>query len=305
MPNPADTRAGAHARPTIAGGGLLAVLASLLLVACASTPATDASNQSAKPPPPVLRQLAGALPGTYVSIGGSDRPLQTLSIKLRSGDTPSGLGLLMIQADRDGSDRRRYGLRLEPSDAPNRLDGSFAILDEHGQARRRCAMRFHVTSQGLIGETDPQTCRFGEGDDAVGVLKEIAIQGRRITVADQLVDPESGSALGDDQMIRFLPAVGFSGWLGVREGDDWRVAREFELRVGERVEPLDAADMSLGLVVTLHYDRMETRDAETLLRLTVTDVESGDIVAESWAEPGSASIGLALSDLQVGLARPD
>lgn len=295
-------RIGSSPRPA-RSGWVLAALAAIALAGCASTAPT--SDDTRDQPPPILRQAAAGLPGEYVSIRDGDRTVQRLRIETRSATAPNALGLLMVQTDRDGSNARRFGLQLEPTDVDHRLAGNFAILDGRGQSRRSCPMRFHVTGEGLVGETDPESCEFGEGDEAVGVLKEIAFGGRRITIADRLVDPDSQASLGADQVIRFLPAVEFSGWLGVRESSDWRVAREFSIRVGQRLEPLDAADMSLGLALALDYYRMEREDAAPMLRLTVVDAESGEVIAESWAEPGSGSIGLALEELQVGLQPPD
>lgn len=306
MPDHADagTRFFTESRPQRrAPVAMLAGLLAVVLSGCAATTTTESASEAQ--PPPLLRQLAAGLPGEYVSVRETDGSAQRLRIDARAGSKARSVGLLMIQSDRDGSNERRYGLQLEPTEVDNRLAGRFAILDRNGQARRSCTMRFHVTSQGLVGQTDPESCQFGEGEESVGVLKEMAIQGRRLTIADRLVDPASGNSLGTDQVIRFLPAVAFSGWLGVREGGDWRVAQDFSLRIGDRVEPLDAADMSLGVAVSLDYYRMERASATTMLRLTATDIETGEVVAESWAEPGSGSIGLALPKLQIGLQNAD
>lgn len=297
MPNHAERTHTRRRRPRVGTGALTAVL-SLLLAGCAATSETPGPSEE---PSGVLQQIGARLPGNYISIRREDRPSQSLLVERRASSEPGSLALSMIQTDADGGNVRRYGLILEPGAIENRLEGRFALLGENGQTRRSCSMAFHLTGKGLVGETDPASCRFGEGPEMVGLLKEIAFDGRRISIGDRLVDPQSGELRGDDRVIHFLPAPAFSGWLGVREGEEWRVARDFSLKMGERIEPIDAAEMSLGVAVELDYYRMERGDADTLMRLTVTEPSTGKVIAESWSEPGSGTIGLALPDLQVGL----
>lgn len=283
----------------------IAGMASLLLAACAATPRTPEAPDRGDRPSPAMQQIATRLPGDYISVREDDRSGQSLSIERRSGEGPDSLALSMIQQDIDGETTRRYGLRLEPAAIDNRLKGSFALLDPGGQVRRSCPMDFHLTERGLVGETDPVSCQFGEGAEAVGLLKEIAFDGRQISIGDRLVDPRSGEPRGQDRVIHFLPTAAFSGWLGVRDGEEWRIARDFRLTTGARIEPLDAAEMSLGYEIGLNYYRMERGETGTLMRLTVTELRSGEILAESWAAPGSRTIGIALPDLQVGLRMAD
>ncbi|WP_376695415.1 hypothetical protein [Wenzhouxiangella sp. EGI_FJ10305] len=286
-------------RQRIDGGGWAAVaLLALILTGCAATPDTSTVPDR---PSPVLQQIATRLPGQYVSVRDKDRAIQSMSIEKRSASDADGVAFSLVQSSADGADERRFGLSLRPGKLDNRLNGRYALLGPGGEVRRSCPMNFHVTQRGLVGETDPASCRFGEGAEAVGLLKEIAFDGRGIRIGDRLMDPESGEPRGQDQVIRFFPARDFSGWLGIRDGDEWRVARDFSLRPGVAIEPLDAADMSLGFSIELNYYRMERGNEETLLRLTITDSESGETVAESWTEPGSRNIGVALPDLQVGL----
>lgn len=300
MPKHADPgRSGQTYRPRLPGGGsTLLGLVALMLVGCATAPQTSTDPDR---PSPVLQQIAARLPGEYVSIQDENRPVQSLSIERRSGAEPDEVAFSLIQADAGGENQRRYGLSLQTAGIENRLDGRFALLNPQGRARRSCPMKFHVTDQGLVGETDPASCRFGEGAEAVGLLKEMAFDGQSIRIGDRLVEAESGEPRGEDQVIRFFRARQFSGWLGIRDGEEWRIARDFGLRPGVGVEPLDAADMSLGVLIELNYYRMERGNDDILLRLTVTDVESGETIAESWAAPGSRNIGVALPDLQVGL----
>lgn len=306
MPSRAERQRRAGERRLLRSVGCWALAGGVLLPLMAGCAATSQKQTSAeRVPSPAMQQIANRLPGEYISIRDEDRPAQSLRIERRSSSGPEILALSLVQNDADGGNLRRYGLRLEAGSVENRLEGEFALLQAGGQARRSCPMDFHLTERGLVGETDPASCLFGEGAAAVGLLKEIAFDGRRISIGDRLVDPASGQARGDDQVIRFLPAPVYSGWLGVREGGDWRVARDFRLTTGGQIEPLDAAQMSLGVSIEVAYYRMEDDDSDTLMRLTLSDPDSGDIIAESWAEPGSRTIGVALPDLQVGLNRSD
>lgn len=277
-----------------------AVAGALLLAGCAAGPQPGESQ----PTPSALQQITDRLPGRYVSVLEADQPVQSLMIERRSSE-PEALALKMTQGSPDSDDRRHYGLKLASGSIESRLDGEFALLDAAGQARRSCSMRFGLGRDGLVGKTNPRSCRFGDGPETVGLLKEIAFDGRRVVIGDRLVDPETGQSRGLDQVITFLPVATFSGWVGVREGEEWRIARDFELKPGHgAIEPLDAADMNLGIAIELNYYRMSRAQDAVLLRLTATDPETGELVAEAWSSPSARSIGLALPGLQVGLGRP-
>jgi hypothetical protein len=282
------------------GAGAIALVAAMLLQGCAGSPERVAP---APPDNPALDQIALRLPGEYISVRGEDRGVQRLTIEGRSGERPGARAFSMTQRATEGGPVRRFGLILEPSRLDNRLDGELALLDANEQARRGCAMRFHLNGRELVGETDPADCLFGEGADRVGLLKEMSFDGRRLAIADRLIDPETGQGRGPDSVIRFYPRTNFEGWLGVRDGDDWRVARELTLGPGESVVPLDAAEMSLGLSVSLDYYRIDRDGGRVVLRLTVRRSDSGEILGEAWSEPGSPELGLALPDLQFGLSR--
>lgn len=241
------------------------------------------------------------MPGEYVSVREDEQIAQTLTIQREDSGDSEWLGLSMQQAGVDGGNARQFGLKLEPGGVANRLDGEIALLDPQGRSRRSCPMVFQVSERGLVGETEPTSCRFGDGENSVGLLKEIAFDGSELTIGDRLVNPESGQAIGQDRIIRFLPTRGYDGWLGVREDGQWRVARNFRLRTGGSVEPLDAAEMSLGVSLSLNYYRMERGGDQPLMRLTVTRLDDGSVLAEAWSAPGSGTIGIALPDLQVGL----
>lgn len=268
----------------------------LLATACATSGSSEPELS------PALARIQAALPGRYVSVTTDGAPAQELVIETRPGDDSSALAFHMRQRGGPGS-TRRFGLKLGRGSGANQFDGEFAPLDSGGNAVRSCAMQFHLRDGGLVGETDPADCRFGEGEQVTGLLKEIAFDGRRLVIGERLVDPQDGSSRSRDEILTFLPAADYTGWLGVRDGDGWRVARELSLAPGGSAEPLDAAEMTLGVDLRLQYYRMDREEQTILLRLTVNDSETGDLLGEAWSEPGSSSIGLALPELQIGLSR--
>jgi len=254
----------------------------------------------------LLEQIAGRMPGDYTSAGSHGSPGQLLSIQHQTGAGSTTLELLITQYSPGDEHRRRFVLSLMPAEIADRLDGSLALLDAENRPRRSCRMKFHATSQSLVGETSPEECLFGQGAEQVGLLKEISFDGDRIDIGDRLINAQTGQAQTPDQVITFLPALHYSGWAGERDGSSWRVAREFTLVPGHAgVQLRDAAGMALGKTARLAYYRLDNNSDTDLLRLTITDTDSGEQIAEAWAEPGSNSIGLSLPEFQIGLTSKD
>jgi hypothetical protein len=281
----------------------LAAVLALILSACAASPARQPETP---PETPVLAQLEARLPGRYVSVRGGDQPFQHLRIERVDAQAGRELELRLTQRGERGSPARVFGLRLSATTIATRLRGELALLDASGESRRSCPMVFQAGDEGLVGETDAGQCLFGVGDETVGLLKEMAFDGSRLTIGDRLIDPASGQPRGEDRVITFLPELEFEGWAGRLEGERWRVAQSFSLAPGQgTTEPLDAADMPLGFGISLDYYRMEQNPEDILLRLTVRDPNTGEISGEAWAEPQSGRIGLALPTIQVGLERSD
>lgn len=279
---------------------ILFALAMIGLVGgCAVAPESDREENRT---PPVISQLAATLPGRYTTVTESDAD-QTLSLEvdLAPSDSNDALKLWMVQRSAD-EDPRQFALTIVAEGEADRMGGSFAPLSRNRETGRHCDMVFRVNERGLAGETDPGECRFGEAGNETGLLKEIAFDGRQLVIGDRLVDLTTGEPAAPDRIHEFYRVRTLSGWAGVRNGDSWRIARDLELDSGAgMIEPVDAAGMGLGIRIGLSYYRMERGEARVMLRLSVTDSESGELIGESWADPDSRSVGLALSDLQVGL----
>jgi hypothetical protein len=274
----------------------------LLLAACAGAPERPAGPAIGLSP--ALQELARTLPGHYgtaIERADGSQPLE-LVIERESLLDPERLAFMLIQSQR-GSAERRFLLGLETADGDSDIEGRFAPVSADGRVGRDCRMQFQLSRNGFSGQTRAEECRFGEGDQATGLIKEIAFDGRQLIIGDRLVRLADGSAAAEDQVQAFFRAHQFRAWAGRREGESWRRSAGFELSsAGSYSEPADAAGMSLGFGIELGLYRMAQ---DTILRLSVIDLDSGDILGESWADPQADQLGLALPDLQVGLERVD
>lgn len=278
---------------------LAALSVILLLGGCAVAPESERNENRT---PAVLDQLAATMPGHYTTVTESDADQALgLEVELAPGESNDELKLQMVQYS-EGDEPRRFALSIVATGESDRLGGSFAPLSGDRETGRHCEMVFRVNDRGLAGETDPGQCRFGEPGNETGLLKEIAFDGRQLVIGDRLVDLETGESAAPDRIHAFYRVRTLSGWAGVREGESWRIARDLELdSAAGTIEPVDAAGMGLGIRIGLSYYRMERGESRVMLRLSVTDSESGELIGESWADPDSRTIGLALPDLQVGL----
>ncbi|NBB91999.1 MAG: hypothetical protein GVY32_02395 [Gammaproteobacteria bacterium] len=283
-------------KPSLAA--LLAVV--LCLGACATT-SENTQEEEALEAERRLSSIASALPGRYASVVDSDVASRVLVIERRSSDRAGTLALELRQSG-GGSAVRRFGLTIQPSNAPLMLEGVFAPLDENGRARGSCAMTFHLREGGLVGRTDERDCRFGQEGQATGLLKEIAFDGRQLVIGDRLVRLDDGTVMSE-QVLTFLPTRTYEARLGRREGDSWRVSRDVSLTPGAPpVQPLDEADMQLGVSIGLDYFRPGS-DAPVMLRLSVKDADTGEAIADAWAGARANSFGITLPSLQVGVER--
>ncbi len=285
---------------------ILGLLAALAVSACATTNSQrgEADRERLHP---ALQELAGALPGHYATPAraGTSRRLQLEVIADPSAPTNT-LRLIMVQtrSDRPEQPPRQFQWQLQAIEGEEDLEGSFAPMNASGQSQHQCAMSVTLRREGLTAQTDPADCSFGEGEQRTGLLKEIGFNGSQLVIGDRLVRIPSGEAARDDQITRFVRGRSFTGWAGVRDGSDWRMASSIEAGTGSTaIQPQDASGMGLGLEVAIDYYEM-SRTEQIKLRLSVTDAESGELLGEAWADADARSIGIALPELQIGLEAP-
>lgn len=251
-----------------------------------------------------LEALAARMPGRYGAARRLDEesPGVQMTLSARFGDN-SDL-LLELREERE-SRQRGFILALERVGPSPFIPGRFIPLQSDGTASARgCRMRFRLRGDVISGETDPAQCRFGTGEQAVGLLKEIALDGSQIVIADQLSTP-GGDADAEPDILRLHRLGEFRGQVRVRDrdGSGWRTAERMAVDVGgRRIEPVDAAGMSLGILVGLDLIAGQ-QPGEPLLYLQVTEARTGQVLGQSWGEPQAARIGLALERVQVDLER--
>ncbi len=280
------------------------LLMAVLLSACATVP----EDRNAAPLlDPTLVEMTARLPGDYTTVLTRSERLDgqhplLMNIEPQPGSGPDRLEFLMTQLDHGGSPRM-FVLAIEATADQQSPEGYFAPLDSAGQVHRQCELQFSLQREGFSASTNPDTCRFGEGNQSTGLLKEIAFDGNHLVIGDRLVNLSTGEPLADDQIHAFSPVRAFSGWAGRREGDGWHRSTPFELHSGDdQIDLVDAAGMSLGMSVNLHLHD-PGRDQDPILRMTVSDSDSGEVIAQGWADPDAESLGIALPDIQIGLQR--
>jgi hypothetical protein len=282
-------------------------LALILLAGCTAVPERSTERQPFIHP--WLADLGSILPGDYSTsltrqqrIDGA-QPL-LLNVRQEAG-SEAHQAVFVLSQQQPGAPTRSFLLGLEASDRPDQLDGFFAPVDAQGQIHHRCNMRFMTRHDGFSAQTEPSECRFGQGEQTTGLLKEIAFDGSQLVIGDRLIRLHDDQSLGEDQIHAFHRVRHFTGWAGQREGETWRVASSFQLHTADDYfEPVDAAGMSLGFGISLaRHDSGPERGQ--LLRISVIDLETGKVLAQSWADPDAELLGLALPDLQVGLQPAD
>ncbi|MDT8450218.1 MAG: hypothetical protein RQ847_08575 [Wenzhouxiangellaceae bacterium] len=280
-----------------------ALAAAAWLGACA---APDAPGSPATPSPGPAR-VAALIAGEYAGRPevtdepGTTGPLVRLTAAIEARNGPA---VALRLSQRSGDSRPRdFRMVLRPTRVSTRLEGQFSPLGPDGEPSGACPLEVSLQSDGFVARTDAQTCRFGEGRDAVALVKEIAGDGRRLVIADRVVDAATGEATSADRILELHRVREFEGWAGIRDtpGAPWRMTETVRIASdGVPVRPSGAGDMRLGIELELAPYRI-ARDQASLLRLRVFDVESGELLGQSWADPAATRIGLALPSVQVGL----
>jgi len=285
--------------PTIMRVTTLALVV-VLLTGCAVNPEPrEAAEPGLGPAELVAARLGGEYTAEATEPGES--PIR-LSAQVQRVATAGVVVHLQQSAAGDGA--RRFELLLGPTRVTSRLEGRFSPLDARGERLGECPIEVRIRPDGFVARTAAATCRFGEAGRQVALVKEIAHNGRELVIADRVVDAEDGTPTGPDQVLRFRPVAAFTGWAGVREPSGaWRIARGLQIATdGQPVEPRDAGEMTLGVVLEL-APHEPGNAAAGVLRLRVFDSANGALLGQSWADPDALALGIAVGDVQVGLTR--
>lgn len=278
--------------------GSAPLIGCLLLTGCAAT--GDALRESPSSAAS-LEMIAAAVRGDYVSIRRVGDT--TESVQLRVSPEFFGAGLALNLSQQQGSQIRRFRLELPAGTNPERFQARFIPLHTAGVAAdSACDMDFRLSAGRLVGQTDPDACRFQSQELLIGLLKEIAFEADRVLMADQLMLAD-GSPLGEPDRLSLARVSHFSGTLATLDGGVWRVARNVQLSSGgSLIEPLDAAGMSLGLVLNLELVQSREQNVPAL-RLQVIDEQGERVKGEVWGDIDSTLLGLSLDSLRLELQR--
>jgi hypothetical protein len=279
-----------------------ALFAVALLAGCATGARDARQSDDLLLAEQVVRSLAGEFAGRV----RGDASGGLIRIRVEPSRTDAdGAALRMTQRARDAV--RAFRITLRPTSLATRLRGEFVPLQQGAAAARGCPITADLRDQGFVIATTAETCRFDRDGRSLGLVKEIAHDGRRLVIADRIVDLDRGEPTQPDRVIELLRVRGFDVWAGRRDGpdEDWRVAAESALLSdGRAVDPVDAGGMPLGLTLEL-APYLVGDDAAPVLRLRVFDRDSGRLLGQSWADAGAERLGLGLPAVQIGLRAAD
>jgi len=278
----------------------LSVLA--LLPACTALPEQESEASS-----PMLQQIAATASGDFAT--SLDETDPTLLLTVASEPLVSSSRTLTLNLTQQAPDTpiRRFSLTLNQAEAAAAypLSGTLAPLAPDGRAIAECPVVVRTGPMGLSASTEVATCQFGSGTGRVGLAKELLFSGSQIRIADRV---ESLSRPDQERVsateLRFFRLAQYSGWVGVFEGGQWRIARDVRLDTANgSIEPLDAVGMSLGVIVQLDKALLQDDSESPILRLTVLNAAGDRTLARAWSALGANRIGLATPEVQVGLDR--
>lgn len=289
------------------------VLVLLGLSACTSLPrAPESPPPTRLSPLPWLQQWSGEYHSPSRWQDGPETSLGAMAntrLSFAFVEHDDGLVLQLTQHS-PSEPARRFLWQFETQpDQHNRHAGRFITLGPEGQARGSCPVHMRVLAAGLVAETLPEQCRFVTDIGEVGLLKELAFDGQRVVIADQLVDLASGEDIGEARVLEAWRMVRLIGWAGRADSGEnqgeWRIARPIVVDTGAtEIEPLDAAGMGLGF--SLRVDYYQPRHSnDVLLRLQVqsTSEDGTATLHQAWADQAASDLGISGPDLQVGLSR--
>ena len=287
-----------------------ALLVCVLLAACAtpSPPRSPATHQSS--PMDAVDSLIASVEGVYDQPAQIDRPappfhlavrFQPVSNLDRDADRSNYRGLLLTQA-RSGENPRQFAVTLTFDSSGEFIRGRFAPLGAQGNELGSCPVSMAISRGGFVLETDPQTCRFGQGAGEMLLHKEMAFSNEQIVIADRLFQPGSNLPAQNDVVVRFLRRQTFQAQAAVLEGGNRRLSVPLGLDTSASpTAAVDAAGMSLGADLILRYYEMQDARQTVVLRLSVVDHASEEMLGEAWSEPGATVMGLNLRELEVVL----
>lgn len=297
---------------TVIPGMKVAPAAACLLVlhACAVAPAPDGPGGDGP-----VAALADRLIGEYsnhAQVWEAERSQSSVPGRYQVSIVPAGAGdadgrVLRFRQYRLGervSPHREARFLLEPGPDGGVIQRVERRAGDGWQALPGCTVYWRRTESGFQGETRGNACRFRKSRGG-----DVVIRHRRWSAgADELVWQERRVTGGDEEteILRFAAVSWYSGWAGVRSRGDggrgegeWRIERRLRLHDGGGTRELPAVN---GTAHRIRLERLRwPKSGIRMLRLSVIEAGSGDLVAYAWAPPEASYIGIHLGWLQAGL----
>lgn len=279
--------------------------AALLLVAGCSasmqrnpSPAEPSGNAIA------LQSRLSTLVGQFGTAIRLSEPEPLVTMRVAPGPANAEAWVLeFLQTSPDG--QRGFLLEFQRVFNGTEIAAEFIPMQSNGRlSQQSCSMRFRLLPGVLTGETDPESCRFGEGTGSVGLLKEIALTERQIIIADRLLrsagmDEQSTDVLRLHRLARFTGSVRFRS----DTGQPWRLSEAITLDVADAaLEPSDAAGMPLDVLIRLLLIEGQTPE-EPLLHLQAVNPTTGNVLGQAWGDAQTDRIGMSLDTTQIDLRR--
>jgi hypothetical protein len=303
------------------------LLACLLLTACATTPPQEESTPIAIAAAE-YSALVSSLPGAYSNFDqsrGSDGRVPVIDVVVRHLTDGQRSAFLFSGQYRESGERRHQVYLVSPAGSEDVLELRFAPVTEdilalplpdiltaaEQRTQPGCGILLAPTSNGLVGESRADICRFNHptaGD--VGLTREMSFGRGNLVIAERLTN-SSGQAINEDAILHLRQHQTWTGWAGIHVDPDaaaddtaaWRLATPFSLMDDGRVVPLvDAAGDTTQYGLQLAYLSWHA-DKPPFLRLALLELESGKMLAYTWTVPGSAQLGMNLEWFQAGLER--
>lgn len=291
---------------------ILLSIATILLAGCAAVSGGgDAPTEALAD----VEALADALEGEYTNHAqvwaskqaGEDHPREFHLTIVRD---PSGtsdrpvLRLRQVLAGGDGRPVRDARLVLETSPEGGVTQRVQERSDGEWRALNGCEIHWQRGTSGFHGATRGDGCRFRDRRNG----RVVTLHRRWTANADsiELVESRQGVEGTRRETLELAAVRWYQGWAGVRQrteggrgGGDWRVERRLRLHDGGAVRELPDAG---GGQYAVRLERLKWPNSGIeMLRLSVVEPDSGEVLAYSWAPPRAERIGIHLGWLQAGL----
>jgi hypothetical protein len=284
-------------------GTLFAVCIALLGCATQGPRQASVATTQTRSSAALASPLFSLMPGIYQSTGES---ILTLSVERLDPVQPGSQTFRWTQTSSDPQQPiRQFQIGVVASSSG--LSGDFSPLHDGQVSHVRCKLDWQVVNQSgavpkVLAQTDDRDCRFVQGEEMLLLQKEIAFDGARFQIADQIVPMSDATSEVLSEAVQFSEFVRIRpvrGWAGRRDGDEWRIASEVALKSdGSRIAPSDAAGMSLGLGVSIRQKRVNNG---LQWRLVVSELDTGEVIGQAWANEEATRIGWANEHIQIEL----